>query len=491
MAENPERAELVIVGGGPGGYAAAFLAADYGLPTTMIDPEAAPGGTCLYRGCIPSKAFLHAAHTLDQTREAAAYGLKYAEPEIDIDRLRAWKDEVVSKLTGALAQHAARKNVRYLRGRARFTGADELAVSLVEGGEQRLGFQHAIIATGSRPLRLPEQPDSPLVMAAKGALELPDVPGSLLVVGGGYIGLELGQVYASLGSRVTVVEMMPSVLPGVDVDLVSVLKRRIKDQFAEILLRTKVGRMKPQKNGVQVTLVDKDGQEQGRRFDRVLVAVGRLPASSDLGLESTRVQVDSKGFVQVDRRRRTAEPSIHAIGDVIGQPMLAHKAHHEARVAVEDIVGLETAFEPRAIPAVVYTDPEIAWCGLTQTEAQARKLRVKVAKLPWGGSGRALTMNRDQGLTKLLVDPDSQRILGVGMAGPHVGELIAEGALALEMGAVASDLRLTIHPHPTLSEMLMETAASLFEPQTERQAARGPEAATAERGSAPAREKND
>ncbi len=473
MAEEPERTELVIVGGGPGGYAAAFRAAEYGLETTLVDPQEAPGGTCLYEGCIPSKAFLHAAHTLNLARDASAYGLSFDEPLIDFDALRAWKDGIVSKLTSALAQRVQHHQIRHLRGHGRFRGPNELEIIQYEGEPLRLRFRHAIVATGSVAQRLTGQPDSPMVMDAAEALTLPDRPGTLLVVGGGYIGLELGQFYAALGARVTLIEKLPGLLTGVDRDLVSVLKRRLQGQLTEILLRTKVAEMRAQKNGIAVALVDQNGVEQRRRFDRVLIAVGRRPNSSNLGLQTTRVEIDARGFIKVDSRRRTAEPSIHAIGDVAGPPLLAHKAHHEGRVAVEDIVGLETAFEPRAIPAVVYTDPEIAWCGLTQTEAHERKLKVRVAKLPWSASGRAATLNRDEGLTKLIVDPQSERILGVGIAGPGAGELIAEAALAVEMAAVASDLRLTIHPHPTLSETLMETAGSLFHPEAERAAAGG------------------
>jgi dihydrolipoamide dehydrogenase len=469
MADNAERAELVIIGGGPGGYAAAFHAADHGLETTLIDPAEAPGGVCLYEGCIPSKAFLHAAHTLDEARDATNYGLEFPEPRIDVNKLRNWKDDIVGRLTRALAERAAQKDVRYIRGVARFHGSRELDVLPVDGVQSRMRFEHAIIATGAVAHRLNGQPESPLVMDARGALDLPEIPGTMLIVGGGYIGVELGQVYATLGTRVTIIEMLPGLLSGVDRDLVSVLRRRIQEQFSEILLRTKVAEMKVQKNGIAVALVDPDGHEQRRRFDRVLVAIGRRPNTSEIGLDSTGVELDALGFIQVDAQCRTAEPSIHAIGDVAGPPLLAHKAHHEARIAVEDIVGMETAFEPRAIPAVVYTDPEIAWCGLTQSEAQDRKLKVKVAKYPWGASGRAATLNRPGGLTKLIVDPQSERILGAGIAGPLAGELIAEACLAIEMGAVASDLRLTIHPHPTLSETIMDTAAGLYDVKSERE----------------------
>ncbi len=458
-----EQARLVIVGGGPGGYAAAFRAADMGLQTVLIDPEVNPGGACLYRGCIPSKALLHVAQVLTEAREGPDFGITFAEPRIDLAQLRSWKDAIVTRLTTGLGSLVQKRKITYIQGRARFLDERSLEIDESGGKITRLPFKDAILATGSRPIALPGQPPaSPRILDSSGALNPEEVPGSLLVIGGGYIGLELGTVYAALGTKVTVVEMTGGLLPGVDRDLVSMLKRRLDGLFADILLRTRVERLKEQKNGVMVDLVDRDGQKRTQRFQKVLVAVGRRPSSGELGLEKAGVTVDDRGFVQVDAQRRTSAPTIWAIGDVAGEPMLAHKATHEGRTAAEAIAGRKVAFEPRAIPAVVFTDPEIAWCGLTQDEARQQKREVKVVKLPWSASGRAATLNRSTGLTKLIVDPESERILGVGLAGPGAGELIAEGVLAMEMAAVADDLRLTIHPHPTLSETLMETAEELF-----------------------------
>jgi len=457
-----ERTELVVVGAGPGGYAAAFLAADLGIGVTIVDPEPDPGGVCLYRGCIPSKALLHVARVVDESRRAAEWGLRFGDPEIDLDRLRSWKDSVVSRLTGGLGQLRERRGVSHLRGTARFVGGSALAVDLVDGGRRELGFEHAIVATGSSPLRLPFLPDDPRVLDSTSALEIEEVPGKLLVIGGGYIGLELGSVYAELGSRVTVVEMTSSLLPGVDDDLVRPLRRRLESRCEQILLDTKVSGAAARKDGLEVRLEGGSGDGADRIFDRVLVAVGRKPNSGSLGLEDTRVEIDDQGFIRVDEQLRTGEPGVFAIGDVVGQPMLAHKASHEGRTAVEVIAGHKTAFEPAAIPAVVFTDPEVAWCGLTENEARARGVEVEVARFPWAASGRALTLGREDGLTKLLVDPRSERVRGVGIVGPGAGELIAEGVLAVEMAALASDVRLSIHPHPTLSETMMEAAEVFF-----------------------------
>ncbi len=453
---------LAVVGGGPGGYAAAFLAADLGLDVTLIDLEPNPGGVCLYRGCIPSKALLHVAKLVEEAREASAWGVRFGDPEIDLDELRAWKDDVVAKLTGGVGQLAKHRRVRYLRGIATFRDGRTLRVDTRDGDETTLSFEHAILATGSRPTRLPGFPEgSDRVLDSTTALELRDVPKRLLVVGGGYIGLELGSVYAALGSKVTVVEMTPSLLPGVDADLVRPLAKRLEDKLEAILLETRVAEVVERKDGLAVRFEGKGAEGspgKARRFDRVLVAVGRRPNTAGLGLESTRVEVGDDGFVRIDSRRRTAEPTIWAIGDVAGQPMLAHKASHEGRVAVEAIAGRAVAFEPRAIPAVVFTDPEVAWCGLSETEAKRDGTKVEIARFPWAASGRAKTLGRDDGVTKLVVDPDSERVLGVGLCGPGAGELIAEGVLAVEMGATVEDLALTIHPHPTLSETIMEAA---------------------------------
>jgi len=458
-----ETTRLAVVGAGPGGYTAAFLAADLGLQVTLIDPEPNPGGVCLYRGCIPSKALLHVAKLLRETRAAADWGVSFGEPQIDLKRLSAWKDEVVARLTEGTGQLARRRDVVTIRGRARLLDAHRLEIETLEGERRSLGFEHAILATGSLPSTPPGfPPSSARIWDSTRALALGEIPAKLLVVGGGYIGLELGSVYAALGSRVTVVEMMSGLLPGADLDLVRPLARRLEEQLEAILLETRVVSIHEQKNGVKVALEGRGGVRSEHRFDRVLVSVGRRPNTESLGLERTRVRLDDAGFVIVDEQLRTAEPSLHAIGDLVGQPMLAHKASHEGRVAVEAIAGHKVAFRPAAIPAVVFTDPEVAWCGLTETAARREGRAVRVARFPWAASGRAATLGRDDGVTKLLIDPDTERVLGVGITGPGAGELIAEGVLAVEMAALASDVKLSIHPHPTLSETLMEAAEVHF-----------------------------
>jgi dihydrolipoamide dehydrogenase len=456
--------QVVVVGGGPGGYAAAFLAADLGLKTALIDPELNPGGVCVYRGCIPSKALLHVAKLVTEARHADAWGITFSEPAINLDKLRAFKNQVVARLTGGTGLLAKSRKVQYVRGLASIEDAHTLRVKLTSGGEETVQFEHAILATGSVPavpasLRLPGG-DDPRVMDSTAALDLPDIPPSLLVVGGGYIGLELGSVYAALGSAVTVVEMTPGLLPGADRDLVDILAKSISRTMKAVLLNTRVVQMKAEPAGIRVTF---DGGQTGDAvFDRVLVAVGRRPNASVPGLDRTQVRLDERGFIVVDEQMRTAEPSIFAIGDVVGEPMLAHKASHEGRTAVEVIAGHKVVFEPQAIPAVVFTDPELAWAGLTEAQAQAAGRTVSVAKFPWAASGRAITLDRVDGLTKLLIDPATERILGVGLVGSGAGELIAEAVVAIEMGATASDLKLSIHPHPTLTETLMEAAEVFF-----------------------------
>jgi dihydrolipoamide dehydrogenase len=454
--------QLVVVGGGPGGYAAAFLAADRGLTTALVDTEANPGGVCVYRGCIPSKALLHVAKVLEESQQARDWGVEFGEPAIDLEKLRAFKNNVVQRLTSGTGQLVRHRKVRYLQGVAALVDSHNLRVKLAGGKDEQVQFEHAILATGSVPANPPAlKLDDPRVMDSTGALDLPDIPESLLVVGGGYIGLELGTVYAALGSAVTIVEMTPGLLPGADRDLVDVLTTRVRQTMKSVLLNTKVVKMKPEGRGIEVTL---EGEVDPRQqvFSRVLVAVGRRPNSNIAGLEKTQVQVDQRGFIMVDEQRRTHEPSIFAIGDVVGEPMLAHKASHEGRVAVEVIAGENVAFTPRAIPAVVFTDPELAWAGLTEEQAAAEKRPVMIAKFPWGASGRAITLDRTDGLTKLVLDPESTTLLGVGLVGPGAGELIAEGVLAIEMGANATDLKMTIHPHPTLTETLMESAEVFF-----------------------------
>jgi dihydrolipoamide dehydrogenase len=454
--------QVVVVGGGPGGYAAAFLAADLGLTAALVDPEMNPGGVCVYRGCIPSKALLHVAKLVDESRRARAWGIDFGEPAIDLGRLRAFKDNVVQRLTSGTGQLVKHRKVRYLRGLAELVDAHHLRAKLADSKEEQVEFEHAILATGSLPAIPPMlKVDDPRVMDSTAALDLPDIPQSLLVIGGGYIGLELGTVYAALGSAVTVVEMTPGLLPGADRDLVDVLEKRVGQTMKGVLLNTKVVEMKAEARGIRVTF-EGDVDPRQQTFDRVLVAVGRSPNSKIPGLEKTHVQVDQRGFIMVDEQRRTHEPSIFAIGDVVGEPMLAHKASHEGRVAVEVIAGENVAFAPRAIPAVVFTEPELAWAGLTETQAAAENRPVAIARFPWGASGRAITLDRTDGLTKLILDPASERLLGVGLVGPGAGELLAEGVLAIEMGANATDLKLSIHPHPTLTETMMESAEVFF-----------------------------
>lgn len=457
-----QRTRVAVLGAGPGGYPAAFLAAERGMDVTLIDERPNPGGVCLYEGCIPSKALLHAAELLHDARAAEAMGLSFGEPRIDLDRLRDWKDrDVVAKMTAGLGQLAKARKVRYVKGRGRFVNANALRVAR-DGEVTDVEFDYAIVATGSLPL-IPDplQLQSDRVWDSTIALQLPDVPKRLLIVGGGYIGLEMATVYAALGSRVTIVEMTRSLLPGADADLVKVVAAAMKERTEEILLEARVVELRETKRGIQAELSGAD-LEEAREYDRVLIATGRFPNSGNIGMEDMQVRMDERGFIDVDHQRRSGEPSIFAIGDVAGEPMLAHKATHEARVAVEVLAGEPAAWEPAAIPAVVYTDPEIAWCGLTETEATIRHAEVEVSRFPWTASGRATTVGRPQGVTKLLVEPGTQRILGVAIAGRGAGELIAEGVLAVEMGARLDDLCLTIHPHPTLSETLMEAAEAFF-----------------------------
>jgi dihydrolipoamide dehydrogenase len=453
--------DLAVLGAGPGGYAAACLGADLGMQVTLIDTEPNPGGVCVYRGCIPSKALLHAAKLLHEAKQAANWGIHFNEPRIDLDRLRQWKEQVVGKLTGGTGQLTKLRKIHYVQGTATILDPTTFEVETAQGHE-RVSFRHAVLATGSRPAKIPGLPDSPRILDSTSALDIRDVPGSLLVIGGGYIGLELGTVYAALGSKVTVVEMLSGLLPGADRDLVAVLAKRIGQITENVFLRTKVVQVKDVDNGVHVTFEDENLHRREQVFDRVLVSVGRRPNSAIPGLEKTKVELDARGFIKVDAKRRTAEPTIYAIGDVVGEPMLAHKASHEGRTAVEAIHGEDVVFAPSAIPAVVFTDPELAWCGLTEDTAQREGRRIEVAKFPWGASGRATTIDRNDGLTKLVIEPVTERVLGMGIVGAGAGELIAEGVLAVEMGAVVSDLKLSIHPHPTLSETVMESAEIFF-----------------------------
>jgi dihydrolipoamide dehydrogenase len=459
---------IAVIGGGPGGYAAAFLAADLGLKVTLIDPELNPGGVCLYRGCIPSKALLHVAKLIDESRHAKNWGIDYSDPKIDLPRLRSWKEGVVKKLTGGLGQLSKQRKVEYIQGRAAFENSNTLRVSRTNGGEDSLRFDRIVIATGSRPAIIPSlKLETPRMMDSTSALDLSEVPGTLLVIGGGYIGLELGTVYAALGSKVSVVEMLSGLLPGADRDLVLPLHKRMEKAFDSILLNTTVAAVKQESNGIRVSFDGPEVKEREKLFAKVLVSVGRKPNSEIPGLEKTQVQVGQRGFIPVNQQLQTDDPNIYAIGDVVGEPMLAHKASHQGRTAVEAIAGHKVAFEPNAIPAVVFTDPEIAWCGLTETQAQKDNREIKVAKFPWGASGRAMTLDRTEGMTKLIFDPATERVLGVGIVGAGAGELIAEGVLAMEMAATATDIALTIHPHPTLSETVMESAEVFFGTSTD------------------------
>jgi len=454
---------VAVIGGGPGGYAAAFMAADLGLQVSLVDPEINPGGVCLYRGCIPSKALLHVAKVINETKEATNWGIEFGKPKIHLDKIRTWKESIIQQLTQGLGDLSKRRNVNLIQGRARFSDAHTLAIDKVDGDSENLPFDYAILATGSQPFIIPSLAlDSPRFMDSTSALELEDIPKSLLVIGGGYIGLELGSVYAALGSKVTVVEMTSSLLPGADGNLVNILGKRIRQQMHAVLLNTRVAELKEQKNGIRARFDGENLDKTEQLFDKVLMAAGRKPVTDGLGLENTQVQLDEKGFVTVDAQRRTNEPTIFAIGDIAGEPMLAHKASHEGIVAAEVIAGHKVAFEPAAIPAVVFTDPEIAWCGLTENQAKEQGRPIKVARYPWAASGRAMTLDRTDGLTKLIIDPDTDRVLGVGIVGAGAGELIAEGVLAVEMAALASDIKLTIHAHPTLSETMMEAAEAFY-----------------------------
>lgn len=455
--------QVAVIGGGPGGYAAAFRAADLGVKTALIDPEVNPGGVCLYRGCIPSKALLHAARVLTEAREAAHWGIEFGKPAIDIGKLRAWKESVVKKLTGGLGLLSKQRSVSYIQGEAAFLNSRTLSIKRTLGGEQQLAFEHAIIATGSRPATVPGLDlKGPRMMDSTSALDVADIPKSLLVIGGGYIGLELGTVYAALGTEVSAVEMLDGLLPGADRDLVSPLAKRVEKIFHSIMLSSKVVEIKEEAGRIRVRFEGAQAPAETQVYEKVLVAVGRKPNSRIPGLDKTKVEVDARGFIKVNPQRRTPDPGIYAIGDVAGEPMLAHKATHEGLTAVETIAGHKVAFEPRAIPAVVFTDPEIAWCGLTEEQAKRENRPIKVARFPWAASGRATTLDRQDGVTKLVLDPGSERVLGVGITGVGAGELIAEGVLAVEMAALASDLELTIHPHPTLSETVMGAAEVFY-----------------------------
>ena len=455
--------DLVVIGAGPGGYPAAFAAADHGRQVVLVDAEVRPGGVCLLRGCIPSKALLHVAKVINESKEAAHWGVTFEPPAIDIKGVRDFKNGVIDKLVGGVSGLIKARGVTYVNARATFLDSSTLELAHPDGTTSKLKFKHAILATGSSPA-MPGvfKKDDARVMDSPGALRMDDIPGRMLVVGGGYIGLEMGSVYAALGSKVVVVEMTGGLLPGADRDLVGPLQKRLEMQFESILLNTKVDGLDVKGDGIVAKLVGEDGKVVEEKFDRVLVSIGRRPNSQGLGLEKTRVQLDDKGFVKVDKRMRTSDPNILAIGDVAGEPMLAHKATREAKVAIEALVGEPASFDNIAIPAVVFTDPELAWCGLTETQAIAQNREVVVKRFPWGASGRALAIGRTEGITKMICDPKTERVLGIGIVGAGAGELIGEAVIAIETGAVARDLADSIHAHPTLSETMMEAAESVF-----------------------------
>jgi dihydrolipoamide dehydrogenase len=457
MGELEQECEVLVIGSGPGGYAAAFRAADLGLDVTMVDPARRPGGVCLYNGCIPSKTFLFLSELIHDARRAESMGIAFGKPRIDLKALREWKGKVIDTMANGLVSLSKRRGVQLLQGRAQFESSEKVRLSDAE--VSHIKFQHAIVATGSRPIAFPGSPFKPggRIMSSTGALALADVPQSLLIIGGGYVGLELGTVYAALGSRVNLVELQDRLMAGVDADLVRPLEQRLSAIFETIRLRTKVASMKETAGGVEVVF-EGEGEKAEQRFDRVLVAIGREASSEDLGLEKTGVELDQRRFIKVDDQQRTSAERIFAVGDVAGGVMLAHKASREGKVAAEVIGGRPSAFDVRAIPAVVYTDPQIAWCGLTEEQAKKENIPVQVQRFPWKFSGRATTMGAPEGLTKIIADPQTGRILGVGIVGRDTEGLISEGVLAIEMGALAEDMALSIHPHPTLSETEGEAA---------------------------------
>ena len=459
---DPIKTEIVVVGAGPGGYAAAFYAADLGKKVVLIERDKKLGGVCLNRGCIPSKSLLYATHQIVNARESAHRGITFTEPQVDVDKLRQWKDSVIDKLAGGVATLAKMRGVQVVSGRAYFEGSNKLRVE-TEQGQQFVEYDKAILAVGSLAA-MPKAFDlgNPRVMTSTEALQIEDIPENLMIVGGGYIGMELGFVYAALGSKITLDrEALDSILAGADADLARPVVTNAKKMFKEIRLKAKVTKMSTAGKQIKVES-EFNGEKLSELYDRVLVAVGRVPNSADLGLENTKAALDEKGFVKVNEHQQTDDPSIYAIGDIAGGILLAHKAHKEARIAVENIVGEHTSNTGVVIPAVVFTDPELAWTGITEAEAKAKNVAYQVAKFPWSASGRALSFDRTDGLTKIIADPETNRVLGVGICGAGAGELIAEATLAIEMGATVEDIALTVHPHPTLSETVMEAADAFY-----------------------------
>lgn len=475
---NQMETEIVVLGAGPGGYAAAFYAADKGKKVILVEKDLRLGGVCLNRGCIPSKAYLHASSLIGEAELSSKRGIVFSKPQIKLDELRAWKESVLNKLSQGIAGLAERRGVQVLRGRGYFEDSASLRVE-TEQGQQFIKYQKAIIAVGSKPA-LPSVFDlgNKRIMTSTEALEVEEIPENLLVVGGGYIGMELGTVYASLGSKIVLVEALDNILAGADQDLVRPVKLYAEKHFKEVRLKAKVLKMSTHQKQIKVEM-EYQGRKIEELYDRVLVSVGRVPNTEDLGLENTKVTLDAKGFIQVNHRQETSDPMMMAIGDIAGGIMLAHKASKEARVAIEVLAGEMSAFEDIIIPAVVFTHPEVAWCGLTESEAKAKGIEIEIAKFPWSASGRALTFDRTEGMTKLIIEPETERILGVGIAGHNAGELISEGVLAVEMGATVRDLAESVHPHPTLSETLMECAETFFGHATHAYSRKRSETATA------------
>jgi len=449
--------EVVVIGSGPGGYSAAFRAADLGKKVVLVEKYDSLGGVCLNVGCIPSKALLHAAKVIEEAEYMESHGIEFGKPTVNLEKLRNWKNNVVKKLTGGLKMLAKKRKVEVVSGKAEFISSHQ-----IKAGDTTIEFQQAIIAVGSEPVKLPFLPDDPRIMDSTGALELPDNKGSLLVLGGGIIGLEMATVYSALGMEITVVEMMDGLIPGADKDVVAPLFKRLQKKYKNIYLNTKVTKVEAKKDGLWVSFEGENAPKEPQKFDRVLSAVGRKPNGKQISAEKAGVTVDDRGFIPVNNQLRTNVEHIFAIGDVVGQPMLAHKAVPEGRLAAEVIAGKKHYFEPRCIPSVAYTDPEIAWTGMTENEAKANNIEYGKGVFPWAASGRSLSMGRDEGLTKILFDKNTHRVIGAGIVGPNAGELISELSLAIEMGCDAQDIALTIHPHPTLSETVM-LATEVFE----------------------------
>lgn len=461
MTDKKNHFDVVVLGSGPGGYAAAFRAADLGKSVAIVEKDNVLGGVCLNRGCIPSKALLHIAQIIGEANELSQKGVEFGKPKLDIDKIRAWKEEVVGKLNKGIAQMAKSRKVTVFSGEGKFVSKKEI---LVKGeSEERITFENAIIATGSSSTKIPTFPmDKQSVLTSREALELENIPKSMLVIGGGYIGLEMASVYSALGTKITVVEMLDSILPGADKDIIRLLQHKLKKQFEKILVSSKVKNIKPNKDKTLSVTIESKGKDVTETFEKVLVAVGRQPNNKNIGLEELGIEMNEQGFITVDKQQRTNVDGIYAIGDIAGNPMLAHKATHEGKVAAEVIAGLPTAFDAKTIPAVIFTSPEVAWTGVTENEAQEKGIDYEKAEFPWGASGKALAIGQQMGKTKLLFDPESKKMLGASIIGPHAGDIISEAALAIEMGADAEDISLTIHPHPTLSETFAN-AAEVFE----------------------------